>query len=307
DLQGEEVVVEEVNVASIVTSVTATATTVVSFDELTLAQALMKIKTSKPKRAEEKRNKPPTKAQQRSLMSTYLKNMDGWKPIALKNNSFAEIKELFHKSTARINNFVDIRTKLMEENTKEAQEKIAQESSSNKAGDELEQEIAKKQKIEDENESATLKICLEIVSNDGDEVTIDATPLSVKTLIIDYKIYKEGRKKLFLNHQSRWINNFVDIRTKLVEENTKEAQEKIAQESSSNRAGDELEQEIAKKQKIEDENESATLKICLEIVSNDGDEVTIDATPLSVKTLIIDYKIYKEGRKKLFLNHQSRW
>nr|GEX85991.1 hypothetical protein [Tanacetum cinerariifolium] len=49
DLQGEEVVVEEVNFASIVTSVTATATTVVSFDELTLAQALMKIKTSKPK------------------------------------------------------------------------------------------------------------------------------------------------------------------------------------------------------------------------------------------------------------------
>nr|GEV76380.1 retrovirus-related Pol polyprotein from transposon TNT 1-94 [Tanacetum cinerariifolium] len=27
----------------------------------------------------EKRNKPPTKAQQRSIMSTYLKNMDGWK------------------------------------------------------------------------------------------------------------------------------------------------------------------------------------------------------------------------------------
>nr|GEY90358.1 hypothetical protein [Tanacetum cinerariifolium] len=29
------------------------------------------------KRDEEKRNKPPTKAQQRSIMSTYLKNMDG--------------------------------------------------------------------------------------------------------------------------------------------------------------------------------------------------------------------------------------
>nr|GEV24291.1 retrotransposon Orf1 [Tanacetum cinerariifolium] len=32
------------------------------------------------KRDEEKRNKPPTKAQQRSLMCTYLKNLDEWKP-----------------------------------------------------------------------------------------------------------------------------------------------------------------------------------------------------------------------------------
>ncbi|GKF00249.1 hypothetical protein Tco_0023599, partial [Tanacetum coccineum] len=32
------------------------------------------------KRAEEMRSKPPTKAQQRSIMTTYLKNMAGWKP-----------------------------------------------------------------------------------------------------------------------------------------------------------------------------------------------------------------------------------
>ncbi|GKD72206.1 hypothetical protein Tco_1330488 [Tanacetum coccineum] len=31
------------------------------------------------KRAEEKRNKPPTKAQQRQIMCTYLKNMEGYK------------------------------------------------------------------------------------------------------------------------------------------------------------------------------------------------------------------------------------
>ncbi|GKE92580.1 hypothetical protein Tco_1573675, partial [Tanacetum coccineum] len=43
------------------------------------------------KRAEEKRNRPPTKAQQRSIMCTYLKNMAGWKPKDLKNKSFANI------------------------------------------------------------------------------------------------------------------------------------------------------------------------------------------------------------------------
>nr|GEV54525.1 hypothetical protein [Tanacetum cinerariifolium] len=49
DLQGEEVVVKEVNAVSIATSVTTAATTDFSFNELTLAQALMEIKTSKPK------------------------------------------------------------------------------------------------------------------------------------------------------------------------------------------------------------------------------------------------------------------
>nr|GFA20083.1 hypothetical protein [Tanacetum cinerariifolium] len=97
------------------------------------------------KRAEEKRNRPPTKAQQRSLMCTYLKNMDRWKPKALKNKYFAKIKELFNKAMTKINNFIDFRTELVEERSKKAEE-----SSSKRAGDELEQESAKKQKVDDD-------------------------------------------------------------------------------------------------------------------------------------------------------------
>ncbi|GKB47690.1 hypothetical protein Tco_0898443, partial [Tanacetum coccineum] len=39
------------------------------------------------KRAEEKRNRPPTRSQQRSIMCTYLKNMAGWKPKDLKSKT----------------------------------------------------------------------------------------------------------------------------------------------------------------------------------------------------------------------------
>ncbi|GJU98675.1 hypothetical protein Tco_1327946 [Tanacetum coccineum] len=67
------------------------------------------------KRAEEKRNRPPTRAQQRSIMCTYLKNMEGWKPKNLKNKSFANIQELFDKAMKRVNTFVDYRTELVEE------------------------------------------------------------------------------------------------------------------------------------------------------------------------------------------------
>ncbi|GJV04631.1 putative ribonuclease H-like domain-containing protein [Tanacetum coccineum] len=66
------------------------------------------------KRAEEKRNRPPTKAQQRSIMCTYLKNMAGWKPKDLKNKSFANIQELFDKAMKRVNTFVDMDTDLVE-------------------------------------------------------------------------------------------------------------------------------------------------------------------------------------------------
>ncbi|GKE30710.1 hypothetical protein Tco_1446094 [Tanacetum coccineum] len=50
------------------------------------------------KRVEEKRNRPLTKAQQRSIMCTYLKNMKGWKPKDLKNKSFDSIQKLFDKA-----------------------------------------------------------------------------------------------------------------------------------------------------------------------------------------------------------------
>ncbi|GJV82239.1 hypothetical protein Tco_1518109 [Tanacetum coccineum] len=45
--------------------------------------------------AQEKRSKPPTKAQKRKTMSTYLKNMAGWKLHQLKDKSYNEVQKLF--------------------------------------------------------------------------------------------------------------------------------------------------------------------------------------------------------------------
>ncbi|GJT00659.1 retrovirus-related pol polyprotein from transposon TNT 1-94 [Tanacetum coccineum] len=148
-------------------------------------------------RAEEKRNRPPTRSQQRSIMCTYLKNMDGWKPKSLKNKSFANIQELFDKAMKRVNTFVDYRNELVEESSKKVEAEIVHESSLKREREELEQESSKKQKLEEDKESKELK-CLEIIPDDGDDVTIDVTPLSTKSpTIVDYKIYKEGKKSYF--------------------------------------------------------------------------------------------------------------
>nr|GEV36124.1 ribonuclease H-like domain-containing protein [Tanacetum cinerariifolium] len=116
---------------------------------------------------------------------------------------------------------------------------------------------------------------------------------------------KDCRKEKQTTYQSSTkeyyeINNFIDFKTELVEVSTKKDKAETAQESSSKRARDELDQERSKKQKVKDDKEYAELKQCLEIILNDEDEVTIDATPLSVKTLIVEYNIYKERKKNYF-------
>ncbi|GJZ97264.1 hypothetical protein Tco_0669717 [Tanacetum coccineum] len=109
-------------------------------------------------RAQEKRNKPPTKAQKRKTMYTYLKNKAGYKHNQLKYKSFD-----------------DIHNEVSAEGSQ-----TRTEGSFKRPGEELEQESSKKQKLEQDKESEELKKCLEIVPYDGDDVTIDATPLSIK-------------------------------------------------------------------------------------------------------------------------------
>ncbi|GJY28392.1 hypothetical protein Tco_0404159 [Tanacetum coccineum] len=107
-------------------------------------------------RAQEKRSKPPTKAQKRNTMSTYLKNMAGYKHNQLKSKSYDEIQEMFDKEMKR-----------------------------------LESDNSKKQKIDehveakkdDDQEEAEMKKHIEIVKDD--EVAIDAIPLATKPPNID--------------------------------------------------------------------------------------------------------------------------
>ncbi|GJU53521.1 hypothetical protein Tco_1227235 [Tanacetum coccineum] len=103
---------------------------------------------------------------------------------------------------------------------------------------------------------------------------------------------EEKRNKPPTKAQQRKIiiqkgNTFEDFRTELMEGKEK-------------RAGTELKQEITKKQKVEDDKETAELKQLMEIIP-DEEEVAIDVIPLAVKSLkIVDRNIYKEGRKNYY-------
>ncbi|GKD79399.1 hypothetical protein Tco_1342020, partial [Tanacetum coccineum] len=116
-------------------------------------------------KAEEKRNRPPIRAQQRSIMCTYLKNIARWKPKDLKNKSFANIQELFNKAIKRVNTFVDKDTKLVEGS----------------------------EKVDEDKETVELQSLIKVIP-DEEEVAVDAIPLATKPLsIVDWKILKERK------------------------------------------------------------------------------------------------------------------
>ncbi|GJZ14428.1 hypothetical protein Tco_0549658 [Tanacetum coccineum] len=148
-------------------------------------------------RAQEERNKPPTKAQKINIMSTY-KNMAGYKHNQLKNKSFDDIQKLFDKAMKRVNTFIDMDTELVEGSKVGAEgSETRVEGSSKRAGEELEQESSKKQKLEEDNETAELQRLIEVVP-DKEEVAIDVIPLATKPpSIVDYKIHNKGKKTYY--------------------------------------------------------------------------------------------------------------
>ncbi|GJY17745.1 hypothetical protein Tco_0389236 [Tanacetum coccineum] len=106
-------------------------------------------------RAQEKRNKPPTKAQKRNTMSTYLKNIAG----------YDEIQEMFDKEIKRVNTFIDMDTELVKGSKTKAEESFK------RAREELESDNSKKQRIDehveakgdDDQEEAKMNKHMEIV------------------------------------------------------------------------------------------------------------------------------------------------
>ncbi|GKB67783.1 hypothetical protein Tco_0929195 [Tanacetum coccineum] len=96
------------------------------------------------------------------------------------------------------------------------------------------------------------------------------------------------------------VQAMIDVDYQMAQQMQAKEQEKIAQESSSKRAGTKLEQESIKKQKVDEDKETTKLQRLIEVVL-DKEEVAIDVIPLATKPLrIVDYKIHKEGKKTYY-------
>nr|GEY00559.1 hypothetical protein [Tanacetum cinerariifolium] len=225
---------EVVTTAGVKVSIAA-ITSQIYMDKITLAEALIDIKTSKPKakgiviqepnyelaarlpeeeigeltieeksrlfvelmdkrkkyfarlKAKKIISKPPTKTQKRKQMCTYLKNMANYKHSQLKNKSFEEIQMLSNNTIKWIESFVPMDTELVKGSKK------ATEGSSKRVGGKLEKEDAKRHRIEEENESAELKRCLEIILDNDDDMFKN---FNIEDLEVLWSIVKAKFKKI---------------------------------------------------------------------------------------------------------------
>nr|GEV35689.1 zinc finger, CCHC-type [Tanacetum cinerariifolium] len=135
-----------------------------------------------------------------------------------------------------------------------------------------------------------------IADIDGNEVIILVSTHDEQMFDADQDL--GGEEKMFDTAFKR-VNTIVDYKTKLVKESSKKNEAEMI-EGSSKRAGTKLEQENAKKQKIDDDNEIAELTQLVNI-KPDKEMVVIDAIRLAVKPpSIIGWKIHKEGKKTYY-------
>ncbi|GJS99781.1 hypothetical protein Tco_0820951 [Tanacetum coccineum] len=101
-------------------------------------------------------------------MSTYLKNMAGYKHNQLKNKSFDDMEKLFYKAMKRVNTFVDMDTELVEGSKVGAKgSETRAEGSFKRAGEDLQQESTKKQKVDEDRETAELQSLMEKIHKEG--------------------------------------------------------------------------------------------------------------------------------------------
>ncbi|GJZ81811.1 hypothetical protein Tco_0646805 [Tanacetum coccineum] len=143
-------------------------------------------------RAEQRRNKPMTQAQQRTYMCNYIKNMGSHTLQQLKKLSFDEIKELFKTTMKRVKDFVPMESdKLVP--------KISTGSSKRTVETELNHEGSKRQKT---NEEQSAEVEKELSEEDlhkimmivpVEEVYVKA--LQVKYPIINWEVYSEDTRK----------------------------------------------------------------------------------------------------------------
>ncbi|GJY93509.1 hypothetical protein Tco_0509291, partial [Tanacetum coccineum] len=118
------------------------------------------------KRAEEKRNRPPIRAQQRNIMTKVMEESS--------KKAETELEEKLKKAEAEV-----------------------MEGSSKRAREELEQESIKKQNVDDDKETAKLQSLIEVIP-DEEGVAIDVVPLTTKPpTIVDLKIHKEEKKSYY--------------------------------------------------------------------------------------------------------------
>ncbi|GJU52497.1 hypothetical protein Tco_1226211 [Tanacetum coccineum] len=151
-------------------------------------------------RAKAIRKKPPTKAQARNRMITYLKHMGKYTYQQLKHNTLEELQKLYQKEQKWINDFKPMDSEEDGSNTKKASKRIKRIAySTSKQKSPKKSKVIKEQESAESNEEAAADYEQEneefrmwlVVVPDEDEI-VDPEMLSVKYPIVDWESQNLG-------------------------------------------------------------------------------------------------------------------
>nr|GEW45286.1 hypothetical protein [Tanacetum cinerariifolium] len=158
----------------------------------------------------------------------------------------------------------------------------------------------------------TAKIIVDEVSTDGGELNAaNEEPVKDKgksKLVQEPEVLKSRKAQIVIDEEvtrrikAEWNADMKDnIDWNEVVEHVQSRQFDAKDQTAKKQKGDELEKENAEKQKLEEQQEVKELKRNLKIVPDDEDDVFVNVSPLSSKpSTIVDYKIYKEGKREHF-------
>ncbi|GJU13978.1 hypothetical protein Tco_1136374 [Tanacetum coccineum] len=138
-------------------------------------------------RAEQIRNKPPTRAQLRNKMVTYLKHMGKYTHNQLKIKSLEEIQKLYEREQKWIKDFVPMDSEVVGSSAEKGVGSRKKTLARKRTGGKDSEESVKKHKLEDETEKEELKAYLDIVP--GDEMYMEVESLATKYPIVDWKTH----------------------------------------------------------------------------------------------------------------------
>nr|GEX89199.1 hypothetical protein [Tanacetum cinerariifolium] len=133
---------------------------------------------------------PPTRAQLRNKMVTYLKHMGKYTHNQLKSQSFKEIQMLYERGKKWINDFVPMDYKVVNDTEQQV------ESSKKRSRADHDKDSVKKQKLkEDDVEKEELRACLDVVP--VDDITVNVESLATKYLIVGWKIHTLTKNMMY--------------------------------------------------------------------------------------------------------------
>ncbi|GJT61563.1 hypothetical protein Tco_1005096 [Tanacetum coccineum] len=143
-------------------------------------------------KAKARRNKPMTQVEQRTYMSTYLKNQGTWKLTQLKKLTFAELKEEFEKLTPKKQKIDDKDVPVTEEKVEGVKKKEPVKRIGKRKKQIARKGISVDKTAQDETKEMEAYMIDKVIDpSSGSDIRIDAIPTATKPPSILYRLVIE--------------------------------------------------------------------------------------------------------------------